>query len=84
MRGMMSFLVAVGLTIFGYLLMSRLQKRRESAGSDVSSSGPSYSSSGDGGNIRPWFSSDSSSSHSSGSSSDSGGDSGGGGDGGGD
>ncbi len=81
--GMTAFLVAVGGTsLVCYLLMNRVQNRkprRESAGGDASSMGPSDSSGGDGWNLFSWFGSDSSSSDSSTSSSDSGGDSGGGG-----
>ena len=81
--GMTAFVVAVGGTsVICYLLMNRVQNRRvrrESAGSDGSST--STGSSGDGWNLVSWFGGDSSSSDNSGTSSDSGsGDSGGGGD----
>jgi hypothetical protein len=85
--GMTALMVAIsGTSLVCYLLMSRVQDRkdrRESAGGDASSIGPGDSSGGDGWNLLSWFGSDSSSSDSS-ASSDSGGDNGGsGGDGGG-
>ncbi|MEH2548830.1 hypothetical protein V1283_005475 [Bradyrhizobium sp. AZCC 2262] len=85
--GMTAFMVAVsGTSLICYLLMVRVQNRkdqRQSAGSDTSGIGPGDSSGGEGWNPFSWFGSDSSSSDSSSSSSDSSGDSGGGGDGGG-
>ena len=86
--GMTAFMVAIGGTsLICYLVMNRVQDRkdrRESAGGDTSGIGSSGSSGGDGWSPLSWFGSDSSSSDSSTSSSDSGGDSGGsGGDGGG-
>jgi hypothetical protein len=86
---MTAFMVAVGGTsLVCYLLMNRVQnrkERRESAGGDASGIGSSDSSGGNGWNPLSWFGSDSSSSDRSTSSSDSSGDGGGGGgDGGGD
>jgi hypothetical protein len=81
--GVTAFMVAVGGTsLICYLLMNRVQNRkdrRECAGGDASSIGPSNSSGGDGWSLLSWFGSDTSSSDSSTSSSDSSGDSGGGG-----
>jgi hypothetical protein len=79
-------MVAVsGTSLICYLLMVRLQNRkdrRQSAGGDISGIGPGDSAGGEGSNPFSWFGSDSSSSDSSSSSSDSSGDSGGGGGGG--
>ena len=62
-------MVAVGGTsLICYLLMNRVQNRkdrRDSAGGDASSMGPSASSGGDGWSPLSWFGSDSSSSDSS-------------------
>jgi len=81
--GITAFMVAVGGTsLICYLLMNRVQDRkdrRESAGGDTSGIGSSGSSGGDGWSLLSWFGSDSSSLDGSTSSSDSGGDSGGGG-----
>ena len=84
--GMTALVVAVGGTsVICYLMMSRGQNRstrRESAGSDGSST--STGSSGDGWNLASWFGGDSSSSDNSGTSCESGNAYSGGGGGGGD
>ena len=81
--GITTFMVAVsGTSLICYVLMVRMQNRRDrrqSAGGDTSGIGSGDSSGGEGWNPFSWFGSDSSSSDSSSSSSDSSGDSGGGG-----
>jgi len=63
MSGMAAFMVAVGGTsLICYLLINRVQnrkERRETAGGDASGASSSGSSGGDGWSLSSWFGSDS-------------------------